>query len=71
MQPVGDEVCTVRVCVPPALQALQAEYVQEVQVVTGGVQDWLRTGVPEQVVGVVAVTVRVCVPLELQAPQAE
>jgi hypothetical protein len=36
VQPLGDEAVTVRVCVPFDEQAIHAEYVNEVQVVTGG-----------------------------------
>ena len=37
VQPVGDEVSTVLLCVLLDWQAPQAEYVNEVQVVTGGI----------------------------------
>ena len=36
VQPAGDEDTTVRVCVLSAWQAPHAEYVNDVQVVTGG-----------------------------------
>ena len=36
VQPVGDDEATVLVCVPLDWQVPQAEYVNEVQVVTGG-----------------------------------
>jgi hypothetical protein len=36
VQPEGDDVSTVRVCVPLDWQVPQAEYVNEVQALTGG-----------------------------------
>jgi hypothetical protein len=36
VQPAGDDVTTVRVCVPLDWHAPQVEYVNDVQVVTGG-----------------------------------
>ena len=74
VQPEGDEVATVRVCVPSAWQAPHAEYVNAEQVVTGGtyVQVWVVTGVPPvQPEGDEVATVRVCVPSAWQAPHAE
>ena len=70
MQPAGDEVNTVLVCVLLAWQAPQAEYVNEVQVVTGGtyVQDCVSTGVPVQPDGVDDSSDLVCVPVERQVP---
>ena len=73
MQPAGDEVNTVLVCVLLAWQAPQAEYVNEVQVVTGGtyVQACDRTGDPPvQPAGDEVNTVLVCVLLDWQALQA-
>jgi hypothetical protein len=73
VQPAGDDADTVRVCVPFDWHAPHALYVNELQVVTGGVyvQACESAGVPEQLAGDEAVTVRVCVPVESQAPHAE
>jgi hypothetical protein len=69
--PAGDEVATVRVCVPLEEQALHAEYVY---VQAGGVyvQACERTGEPPaQPVGEEVATERVWVLFDWQAPQAE
>ena len=74
VQPVGDEEMIVRVCVLSGWQAPHIEYVNAVQVVTGGVyvQDWVRTGEPPvQPAGEEETTVRDCVPFDWQAPHAE
>jgi hypothetical protein len=73
VQPVGDEVSTVRVWVLFDWQVPQAEYVNDVQVGAGGtyVHDCEVTGVPVHPEGPEVRTVRVWVPLGWQAPQAE
>jgi hypothetical protein len=74
VQPAGDDVSTVLVCVPLDWHVPQAVYVNEVQVVTGGteVHDCDRAGVPPvQPAGDDVSTVRVCVPSDWQLPQAE
>ena len=73
VHPEGDDVNVVRVCVPLDRQAPQSEYVNEVQVVTGGtyVHFCDRTGVPVQPTGVDCSTVRVCVLSDWQTPQLE
>jgi hypothetical protein len=73
VQPVGDDVATVLVCVPLDWHVPQAVYVNEVQVVTGGtyVHDCDRTCVPPvQPVGDDVATVLVCMPLDWHVPQA-
>ncbi len=70
-QPLGEELATVRVCVPFDWQAPQALYVY---VQAGGtyVQVWERAGEPPvQPEGVDVSTVRVWVLSGWQAPQAE
>ena len=74
MQPEGNDVDTVLVCVLLDWQAPHAEYVKEVQVVTGGtyVQACDKTGDPPvQPDGNDVATVLVWVLLDWQAPQAE
>jgi hypothetical protein len=76
VQPAGEEVRTVRVCVEVvASHALHAEYVNALQVpppVDGGVHACDVTGEPPvQPAGEEASTVRVCVPVALQALQPE
>ncbi len=71
-QPAGDEAVTVLVCVPFDWQTPQAEYVNDVQVVTGGtyVQGWDSTGVPVHPAGVADTTPLTWVLSGLHAPHA-
>src|SRR5512143_1723789 len=75
VQPAGEDVSTVRVCVPSAWHALHPEYVNDVQAVTGGVYGHAcvsGSGVPPvQPAGEDVSTVRVCVPSGWHAPQLE
>jgi hypothetical protein len=72
VQPEGDDVAAVLVCVPLDWQVPQAEYVNEVHVGGTYVQVCDRTGVPPvQPEGDDVATVLVCVPLDWQVPQAE
>ena len=73
VHPAGDDVATVLVCVLSDRHVPQAEYVNEVHVVTGGtyVQDCDSTGVPEQPDGAAVSVVLVCVPSDWQVPHAE
>src|SRR5512142_3107750 len=75
VQPAGEDVSTVRVCVPSGWHAPQLEYVNDVQAVTGGVDVHACVSgpgePPVQPAGEDVITVRVCVPPGWQAPQLE
>lgn len=66
VHPVGPDVTTVRVWLPPGWQAVQAEYVYWQDAGGGGayVHAWETTGVPVHPAGVAEVTVRACVLLD-------